>query len=74
MFLFNLTCFIVILTGHVDYIVIRVLLFRENERMAKKELYTMDGAERERVEEAARLEGITFDEAVRLRMGFRYQH
>ena len=58
----------------VDYTVMRVLLLRENEQMAEKGLDTMDESERQRIEEAARLEGITFDEAVRRRMGFRYQY
>ncbi|KAG8221319.1 major facilitator superfamily domain-containing protein [Butyriboletus roseoflavus] len=52
--------------------VIRVLLVRENKRMERAELDLMHGPERERVEEAAKLEGISFDEAVRHRMGFRY--
>ncbi|KAH0829188.1 major facilitator superfamily domain-containing protein [Lanmaoa asiatica] len=52
--------------------VVRVLLVRENKRMERAELDLMHGSERERIEEAAKLEGITFDEAVRRRMGFRY--
>lgn len=51
---------------------IRMLIMRENKRMEREELDVMHGPERERIEEAARLEGITFDEAVRRRMGFRY--
>lgn len=53
-------------------IVFRMLLVRENKRMEREELNLMHGPERERIEEAARLEGITFDEAVRRRKGFRY--
>ncbi|KAG9312027.1 major facilitator superfamily domain-containing protein [Chiua virens] len=52
--------------------VIRVLLVRENKRTERAELDLMHGPERERIEEAAKLEEITFEEAVRRRMGFRY--
>lgn len=38
--------------------------------MIEKQL--MEGSGRERIEEAARLEGITFEEAVKRRKGFRY--
>lgn len=40
--------------------------------MERAELDVMHGPGRERIEEAAKLEGITFEEAVRRRMGFRY--
>lgn len=53
-------------------VVVRVLLVRENKRMERQELDVMHGPERERIEEAAKLEGISFEEAVRRRMGFRY--
>ncbi|KAF8141262.1 major facilitator superfamily domain-containing protein [Boletus edulis] len=52
--------------------VVRMLLVRENKRMEREELDLMHGPERERIEGAAKLEGITFEEAVRRRMGFRY--
>jgi len=32
----------------------------------------MDGTDRERVEEAGRLEGLTFEDALERRKGFRY--
>ncbi|KAI0687252.1 MFS general substrate transporter [Earliella scabrosa] len=51
---------------------IRCLLVRENRRLEREELDGLQGARRERVEEAARLEGITLEEAVRRRGGFRY--
>ena len=51
---------------------IRCLLVRENRRLEREELDGLQGARRERVEEAARLEGITLAEAVRRRGGFRY--
>lgn len=40
--------------------------------MEREEMHLLHGPERERIEDAAKLEGITFDEAVRRRMGFRY--
>ncbi|KIJ65884.1 hypothetical protein HYDPIDRAFT_109951 [Hydnomerulius pinastri MD-312] len=53
-------------------VVVRQMLVRENKMMDKLELELMQGPDRERIEEAARLEGITFDEAMRRRKGFRY--
>jgi len=52
--------------------VIRWILVRENRRLDEDELGALKGANRERIEEAARLEGITFDEAVEKKRGFRY--
>lgn len=49
----------------------RQMLVRENKRMDQEEQIFTE-AQRERVEEAARLEGISFEEAVRRRRGFRY--
>ena len=51
---------------------IRCMLVRENKRMEHEEMDLMHGPERQRIEEAAKLEGITFDEAVKRRKGFRY--
>ncbi|KAG8221321.1 MFS general substrate transporter [Butyriboletus roseoflavus] len=50
----------------------RQMLIRENKRMEREERELMEGPERERVEEAARLEGVSFEEAIRRRRGFRY--
>jgi len=52
-------------------LVMRQMLIRENKRMEREEQELTEG-QRERIEEAARLEGISFEEAVRLRRGFRY--
>jgi hypothetical protein len=52
-------------------LVMRQMLIRENKRMEREEQAITEG-QRERIEEAARLEGISFEEAVRLRRGFRY--
>lgn len=49
-----------------------MLLVRANKRMEHEELDVIHVPERERIEEAAKLDGTTFDEAVRRRMGFRY--
>jgi len=51
--------------------VIRTLLVRENKEADKREL-DLKGAGRQRIEEAARLEGISFEEAVERKKGFRY--
>ena len=45
---------------------------KQNKRLEQDELNDLKGARRERIEEAARLEGITFEEALRRRRGFRY--
>ncbi|KAH7906339.1 major facilitator superfamily domain-containing protein [Hygrophoropsis aurantiaca] len=52
--------------------IIRWMLIRENKQMDKDDMKFMQGPDRERIEEAARLEGITFDEAIRRRKGVRY--
>jgi len=52
--------------------VIRCLLIRDNKRIERAEEELMHGPERERIEEAAKLEGISFEEAIRRRKGFRY--
>jgi len=53
-------------------LIMRYMLIRENKRMEQEEKALMEGPERERIEEAARLEGISFEEAIRRRKGFRY--
>lgn len=52
--------------------VIRQMLVRENRKLDADEQTAMQGANRARVEEAARLEGITFEQAMERRKGFRY--
>ncbi|THG96229.1 hypothetical protein EW145_g7814 [Phellinidium pouzarii] len=51
---------------------IRCILIRDNKRLDEDELVSLKGADRERVEEAARLEGISFEEAMERKRGFRY--
>lgn len=57
----------------VSVAVLKQLLVRENRRMDQHEqTFVLLDADRERVEEAARLEGITMEEALEKRKGFRY--
>ena len=51
---------------------IRCILVWQNKRLDREELDMQKGAQRERIEEAARLEGITLEEALRRKRGFRY--
>ncbi|KAA1470620.1 MFS general substrate transporter [Dentipellis sp. KUC8613] len=51
---------------------IRTTLIRANKKLDKAELNVLDDAERQRIEDAARLEGITFEEALERKKGFRY--
>ncbi|KAK7054437.1 hypothetical protein VNI00_003635 [Paramarasmius palmivorus] len=53
-------------------LVIRQMIIRDNRKLDEDEKAAMEGANRARVEEAARLEGITFEEAMARRRGFRY--
>jgi len=52
--------------------VIRHILIQMNEELERKESGIIRGVDRERVEEAARLEGITVAEAMKRKKGFRY--
>jgi len=51
---------------------IRQILIRENRALEAQELNLLERANRERIEEFARLEGITFEEALVRKKGFRY--
>ncbi|KAF8574831.1 MFS general substrate transporter [Ramaria rubella] len=53
-------------------LVIRQMLIRDNRKLDAQDLLVLKGAHRERVEEYARLENISFDEAVERKKGFRY--
>ncbi|EJF57577.1 MFS general substrate transporter [Dichomitus squalens LYAD-421 SS1] len=53
-------------------IVIRQILVSQNKRLDCEELDMQKGARRERIEEAARLEGITYEEALQRKKTFRY--
>ena len=50
----------------------RCILVNQNKQLEREELNMLKGAQRERIEEAARLEGITFEEALQRKRGFRY--
>lgn len=52
--------------------VMRYILVNQNKQLEREELKVLKGAQRERIEEAARLEGITFEEALQRKRGFRY--
>ena len=52
--------------------VIRYLLIKENKKLERKELADLSDAQRKRIEDAARLEGITFEQAMESQKGFRY--
>ncbi|GJJ12926.1 hypothetical protein Clacol_007173 [Clathrus columnatus] len=53
-------------------LVIRQILVHENKTLEAQDMLVLKGSGRERVEEFARLEGISFEEAVRRKKGFRY--
>ena len=57
---------------HDRFLVIRMMLVRENKRLDMDELGALKGANKERIEEFARLEGITIEEAMERKRGFRY--
>lgn len=48
------------------------MLIRANHRLAQSELEDLTGAKRQRIEDAARLEGISVEEALERKRGFRY--
>jgi len=54
--------------------VIRILLQRENKRLDKEGEEDFSAAGRERIEEAARLEGISFKQALDRKRRFRYPY
>ncbi|KAG6329582.1 hypothetical protein ID866_9507 [Astraeus odoratus] len=58
--------------GIIVAFVIRYLLIRENQHMERLGIDTMEKTQLERIEKAAELERITFEEAFVLRKGFRY--
>ncbi|GBE81286.1 MFS general substrate transporter [Sparassis latifolia] len=53
-------------------VVVRCMLIAQNKQLDRDELENLQAGKRERIEEAARLEGLTFEEALRRRKGFRY--
>ncbi len=52
--------------------VIRYLLARQNKIFEREEIRSLTNAENWGVEEAARSEGATYEEELKLRRGFRY--
>jgi len=53
-------------------LVIRQILVRRNKKLDVDEKLAMEGANRTRVEEAAKLEGVTFEQAMEKRKEYRY--
>ena len=51
---------------------IRCILVHQNKQLDRQELKLNSSAQHERISEAARLEGITFEEALKRRRGFRF--
>lgn len=51
---------------------IRQILLRENKKLDADERLVMGGANETRVRDAAKLEGITFEQAMERRKGYRY--
>lgn len=52
--------------------VVRCMLIKENQKLEKAELDFLKGAGRQRIEDAAKLEGLTFEQALERKRGFRY--
>lgn len=52
--------------------VIRCILIHDNKKLARSDLGQLNAADRERIEEFARLEGIALEEALERKRGFRY--
>lgn len=53
-------------------LVIRQILVRKNKKLDADENLVMKGVNRTRVEDAAKLEGISFEQAMERRKGYRY--
>ncbi|RPD58874.1 MFS general substrate transporter [Lentinus tigrinus ALCF2SS1-7] len=58
--------------GAVLATVIRCILARQNKRLEREEVDSLTSSEKERIENAARLEGLTYEDALQRRRGFRY--
>jgi len=65
-------CLSALLLSSVLSLVIRQMLVRDNRALDRALEADLQGANLERVKEAARLEGISFDEALQRRRGFRF--
>lgn len=50
----------------------RYILIYQNKKLDESEFGEMTEAQRDRIAEAARLEGLTFEEAMEKKKGFRY--
>ncbi|KAH8115403.1 MFS general substrate transporter [Phellopilus nigrolimitatus] len=61
-----------LVSANVFSLAIRLILMRDNKQLDEDGLSAVKQANQERVEEAARLEGITMGEAMQKRSGYRY--
>lgn len=52
--------------------VVRHILIAQNKKLDESDAEEMTPARRQRIEDAARLEGLTFEEAAERQKGFRY--
>lgn len=60
------------LTSILSSKVVRQILIHRNKKLDADEKLALEGANRARVGEATRLEGMTFEQATEKRKGFRY--
>lgn len=67
-----LICIAALVMASLLGLAVRQILIQDNKRLEEEELKGLSHANRERVEAAARLEGITFEEAMERQKGFRY--
>ena len=54
------------------HLVMRCILVQMNKKLDRDELGALKGANLARIEESARIEGITIEEALERKKGFRY--
>ncbi|KAJ3930965.1 MAG: major facilitator superfamily domain-containing protein [Lentinula lateritia] len=64
--------FVALVISTILSLILRQWVIRDNKKLDEDEKRGLNDANRARVEEAARLEGITFDQAMQRRKGFRY--
>ncbi|KAF9073504.1 MFS general substrate transporter [Rhodocollybia butyracea] len=64
--------FVAFVVSTILSITLRQWIIWDNKKLDQNENVALDGLDRTRVEEAARLEGITFEQAMQRRKGFRY--
>ena len=58
--------------AHCAITVVRQILIAQNKRLDESDAREMTPERRQRIEDAAKLEGLTFEEAAERQKGFRY--